>query len=452
MAEITELPLTAQLARQVLEYRTAPLDADVLKAAKHCVLDWTAVALAGVSEPVSTLLRREYAESGRGKVTVIGSSNRFSAADAALVNGATSHALDYDDVHPLIGHPSVAILPAVLAQAEESGSSGADVLRAFIAGYDAACFVGSVVMPSHYDKGFHSTATVGSFGAAIGAGLLLGLDEHQMRVALGLAGTQAAGLKCMFGTMAKPFHAGRAAANGVIAARLARSGFTANPDVIETDQGFAATQSAFDGGGSRPVRFQTGRVKQTLFKYHAACYLTHSSIEAIKRIREQNALHANDVIGVDVHVPRGHLKVCDIKAPKTGLELKFSLAQLAAAAIMGIDTSAIATYTDRTASDAALCALRERVRVHGDHSPGTAAEIVIHTKNDAAHKLSFDTGVPDTDLERQERNLRRKFHSLADAVIGADKASRLRDQIESLERAPSIGGLTALWQCHANGG
>src|ERR1700740_37890 len=122
-----------------------------------------------------------------------------------------------------------------------------------------------MVVRSDYERGFHSTATVGSFGAAAAAGLLLGLDEAQMAVALGLAGTQAAGLKSMFGTMAKPFHAGRAAANGVIAAKLAHSGFTANADVIETEQGFAATQSTFEAAASRPAEFQVGRVKQTLF-------------------------------------------------------------------------------------------------------------------------------------------------------------------------------------------
>jgi 2-methylcitrate dehydratase PrpD len=443
MAESGVVPLTAQLARHLVEYRAAPLEGDVLTVAKHCLLDWTGVALAGIDEPVSTLLRRRYAESSRGSVTVFGSGTGFAAEDAALVNGATSHALDYDDVHPLIGHPSVPILPAVVAVAEELGSSGADTLRAFVAGYDAAAFVGSIVMPSHYDKGFHSTATIGSFGAAVGAGLLLGLDEQQMRVALGLAGTQAAGLKCMFGTMAKPFHAGRAAANGVIAARLARAGFTANPDVIETEQGFAATQSAFEPGSSRP--FQSGRVKQTLFKYHAACYLTHSSIEAIKRLREQHSLRPDDVTEIDVHVARGHLKVCDIKVPRTGLELKFSLAQLAALAVMGIDTAAIGTYSDATAVDAALSALRERVRVHGDHGPGTAADIVIRAKGDV-HKFSFDTGIPDTDLERQGRNLQRKFHSLVDPVLGRDSATRLREAIETLERAPNVGALTKTWR------
>jgi len=441
-----KLPLPAELARRAIAYRAARLEDDVLTVAKHCLLDWTAVALAAIDEPVSTLVRREFAESSRGKVTVMGSDNGFAAADAALVNGTTSHALDYDDVHPLIGHPSVPILPAVLAVAEEVGSSGADTLRAFVAGYDAAAFVGSIVMPSHYDRGFHSTATLGSFGAAVGAGLLLGLDERQMRMALGLAGTQAAGLKSMFGTMAKPFHAGRAAANGVIAAKLARSGFTANADVIETEQGFAATQSAFETASPKPADFQVGRVQQTLFKYHAACYLTHSTIEALKRLREEHSLRPQDIEDVEVHVARGHLKVCNIETPKTGLELKFSIAQLAAASLSGIDTAAIASYSDRTATDPILCALRERVRVHGDRRPGTTADVVVRTRRGSIYEASTDTGVPESDLVRQEQNLGRKFQSLVVPVIGAERAENLRAQIEGLERASNISAMTGHWR------
>ena len=181
-----------------------------------------------------------------------------------------------------MGHPTAAILPAALAVGEAEGRTGMEVLRAFVAGYEAAAFVGSLVMRSHYGRGFHSTATLGSFGAAAAAGLLINLDEAQMAIAFGLAGTQAAGLKSMFGTMAKPFHAGRAAANGVLAARLAARGFTANPRVLEVEQGFIATQSDGPDTAEALLRRPGSIIVETLFKYHAACYLTHSAIEAVK--------------------------------------------------------------------------------------------------------------------------------------------------------------------------
>ena len=351
--------LTAKLARHIVGYRSAGLDRAALTVSKQCVLDWYGVTLAGSNEPVARILREEIATSGQGSSSIVGFNLRCSPVDAALINGATSHALDYDDVHPLIGHPTAAVLPAVLSIAEPKGRSGMDVLRAFIAGYEAAGFVGSLVMRSHYERGFHSTATVGSFGAAAAAGLLLDLDEAQMAVALGLAGTQAAGLKSMFGTMAKPFHAGRAAANGVLAARLAARGFTANPGVLEVAQGFVATQSDCDPSIDVPLLRPGSLVVETLFKYHAACYLTHSSIEAIKLLRRQLSFSGPDVVSIDIHVAPGHLSVCNIASPRTGLETKFSLRHTAALAACGIDTATIQTYSDENALDATLAMVRE---------------------------------------------------------------------------------------------
>jgi 2-methylcitrate dehydratase PrpD len=318
-----------------------------------------------------------------------------------------------------------------------------DVLRAFIAGYDAAGFVGSLVMRSHYERGFHSTATVGSFGAAAAAGLLLGLDETQMAIALGLAGTQAAGLKSMFGTMAKPFHAGRAAANGVLAASLAARGFTANPGVLEVAQGFVATQSDADPSADGPLPRPGSVVVGTLFKYHAACYLTHSSIEAIKLLRAQLPFSGPDVASIDIHVAQGHLSVCNIASPRSGLETKFSLRHTAALAACGKDTAAIQTYSDQNALDATLTGVRERVMVHGDRGAGRDAHVMVKTRDGQTAETSFDVAIPDGDLERQGRRLAAKFHSLADPVVGAERASMLQRQIGKLDEAHDIHVLMA---------
>ncbi|HVI67132.1 MAG TPA: MmgE/PrpD family protein, partial [Bradyrhizobium sp.] len=348
-----------------------------------------------------------------------------------------------DDVHPLIGHPTAAVLPAVLSIAEAKGRSGMDVLRAFIAGYEAAGFVGSLVMRSHYERGFHSTATLGSFGAAAAAGLLLDLDESQMAVALGLAGTQAAGLKSMFGTMAKPFHAGRAAANGVLAARLAARGFTANPGVLEVAQGFVATQSDGDPSVDVPLPRPGSLVVQTLFKYHAACYLTHSSIEAIKLLRQRLSFSGPDVASIDIHVAPGHLSVCNIASPRSGLETKFSLRHTAALAACGRDTAAIQTYSDENALDPTLAMVRERVTVHGDRGAGRDADVMIRTSGGQTAEATFDVAIPDRDLDRQGGRLVAKFHSLADPVIGAERASMLQRQIAKLDEDHDIHVLMA---------
>ena len=433
--------LTLRLARHSVGYRDAKLDAPAITVAKQCILDWFGVTLAGFGEPVARILRDEIAVNSHGRSSIVGSTLTCAPADAALVNGATSHALDYDDVHPLVGHPTAAILPAALAVGQAEGRTGMEVLRAFVAGYEAAAFVGSLVMSSHYARGFHSTATLGSFGAAAAAGLLMNLDDAQMAIAFGLAGTQAAGLKSMFGTMAKPFHAGRAAANGVLAARLAARGFTANPAVLEVEQGFIATQS--DGLETDEAQLpRPGSViVETLFKYHAACYLTHSAIEAVTVLRHQLALNGEDVAAIDVHVPSGHLSVCNIPAPRTGLETKFSLRHTAALAACGKDTAAIETYSDKNAVDSMLTAVRNRVTVHGDRPPGHDARVVIKTLAGQVAETQLDVGIPDTDLDRQGERLASKFCSLAVPVIGVERADKLQRNIASLDTLQNIDAL-----------
>lgn len=434
--------LTSALARHIVGYRAECIDPKAFIVGKQCMLDWFGVTLAGFVEPVAIAVRDEAKLWSHGPCTIVGSRDRVGPEAAALSNGATSHALDYDDVHRNVGHPTVAILPAVLAVAEERKCTGAEALLALIAGAETAAIVGAWAAPSHYAKGFHTTATVCCFGAAAAAGLLLGLDERQMTMALGLAGTQAAGLKSMFGHMAKPFHAGKAASNGVLAARLAAAGVTSHPDVIATTQGFLNTQS----DSAIPARFEPpGRgleIANTLFKYHAACYLTHSAIEAVRRVRE-TGVSPDSIRSIDVHVPRTNLGVCNIPSPATGLETKFSLRHTAAYAATGHVTAAITTYSDANAMDRDLVALRERVNVHGDYKDGAGARVVIR-HGDRTTEMEVDVGVPETDLDLQARRLREKFDSLAAPVLGEAAAQRLMTAIETFERQVDISGTLAL--------
>src|SRR5580692_2504284 len=246
ITDIAAQGLTHALAEQARTLRHSDLPAEICTLAKQCLLDTIAVSLPGAADPLTGMLLAEMEEhGGKAEATVIGHAARLPAASAALVNGAAGHALDFDDVNMAMpGHPSVAILPALLALAEARGASGADVIAAFVAGYELQCRIGRTIAPGHYDVlGFHSTATVGSFGAAASCAHLLGLDQSKFAVALGIAGTQAAGLKSMFGTMCKPLHAGKASYHGLMAAKLALRGFTAREDILECRQGFASTHS-----------------------------------------------------------------------------------------------------------------------------------------------------------------------------------------------------------------
>jgi 2-methylcitrate dehydratase PrpD len=433
---------TRRLAKHVLAYRDAPLPPQARQVAKQCILDWYAVTLAACDEPLVKILREE--TDCAGPCSIVGATQRCSPGDAALINGAASHALDYDDCHHYVGHPTVGVFPAVLAVSEWQGRSGEEALRALVAGVETSAVVGSLALQEHYERGFHGTGTLGAFGAAAATGLLLGLDEEQMTMALGLAGTQAAGLKSMFGTMAKPLHAGKAAANGVLAARLARRGFTAHDDVLDADQGFLATQ-----GRARPsdeARFETpgGFIVETLFKYNAACYLTHSTIESVRNLVRSHGLAPDDIAAVDIHVSPRHLSVCNILDPSTGLEIKFSLRQTAALAALGVDTAAIDTYSDANANRPDAVALRERITVHGD-DPGevTAAEVQIATKSGARLTLREDVGLPTRDFMAQQVRLEEKYRSLAQPVLGAEDAERLLEAILTLEKVSDMRQLAA---------
>lgn len=425
--------LTRLLARTALSYSTTTLPQDALTVAKQCVLDWFAVTLAGSREDAAVMLAAELTSPVSGPCSVIGQTARLSIHDAALANGTASHALDFDDVNRMMsGHPTVAVFPAVLAVAEAEGRSGHDAIVAFVGGYEIACIVGAQVSPSHYVGGFHATGTVGAIGAAAAAGLLMNLDEERMEHALGLAATQSAGLKAMFGSMAKPFHAGKAAANGVLAARLAARGFTAQRGALEADQGFVSALSM--EAPRAPVIPDAGtEIVNTLFKYHAACYLTHSTIDALTILRDSLQFSQDDVAAVDVHVAPGHLTVCNIADPSCGLEAKFSLRHAAALAICQRDSSALATFADEPSRDPEIARVRQCVTVTGDMPAGGAVRVSVRTKSGKVHEIEHDTGVVERDLARQGGRIAAKFKSLAEPVIGVDRAARLMAQVMDLE-------------------
>src|SRR5712691_5338464 len=293
--------VTRTLAERAAAVSYEALPEPVRALARQCVLDYYGVALAGADDPLVAILLDEFLEAGGGEqAAIIGHPARLPVLAAALVNGAIGHALDYDDVNlAMPGHPSVAILPGLLALAEERRSSGREVIAAFVAGYETACRIGMALRPGHYNLGFHATGTVGVFGAAAACARLLGLDAAATAQALGIAGTQAAGLKSQFGTMCKPFHAGKAAQNGLLAARLAARGFSSRPDTIECGQGFAATHGP-DFAPEAALATPPGgfHLFGNLFKYHAACYLTHAPIECGRQLREAHRLAPEQIARV----------------------------------------------------------------------------------------------------------------------------------------------------------
>lgn len=215
-AQPNQIPVTKNITDFVAALRYENLPEPAVELAKHCFLDWLGVTIAGSREPLVGLLREQAEEEGGNPLcSLIGSGQKCAPSWAALINGAASHALDFDDVVSAMGgHPSVPVFPALVASADIHQTSGQAFITAFIAGFETECRVGTLAAPEHYARGFHATGTVGTFGAAAACAHLYQLDSNAWQIAFGLAAAQAAGLKCMFGTMTKPFHAGKAAANG----------------------------------------------------------------------------------------------------------------------------------------------------------------------------------------------------------------------------------------------
>jgi 2-methylcitrate dehydratase PrpD len=405
-----------------------------LQMARFSLFDWMVCARAGVDEPVARIVRDLVLdEGGRPQATLAGTGEKVPPRAAALSNGTTSHALDYDDTHfAHVGHPSVGIYPAALAVGELVDAPAARVAEAFLVGAEASCRIGMVLGRGHYDRGFHQTATAGAFGATVAAGRLIGLDDAQMANALGLVATRASGLKSQFGTMGKPFNAGISASNGVEAALLASRGFVSARDGVGGPQGFVDTHAdsvdeAAAWADPPPGRFVFEDVK---YKFHACCHGTHAMIEALAKLRRDGA-----TVGVEQVTLRTNprwLKVCDIKDPRTGLELKFAYGYLAAMVIDGVDTAAETTYTDALAADPRLGALSAKVKVLSDPSVSDTGAIVSITgaagTADAAHDLSDP--IP---AETIAAGLRAK----ARAVIGGAAADKLWSAVEALDGLPA---------------
>jgi 2-methylcitrate dehydratase PrpD len=424
------------------------LPGEPLVVAKQCLLDWLGVTLSGSREPLSAVLVAELVDEGDAgrQATLIGRGDRASAVTAALVNGAAGHALDFDDTHlRMIGHPTAPVAPAVLALAEREERSGAELVSAFVSGVEVECRLGVLVGPSHYARGWHATGTLGTFGAAAACARLLGLGEEGWSYALGIAGTQAAGLKGVFGTMCKPLHAGKAAANGLLSAALAARGFTSNPEIVEAHQGFAATHAeSLTGLEALETLEDRYLIRETLFKYHAACYLTHGVIEGALLLRRRHEIAPNNVATVDVEVDPEVLDVANIEAPRTGLEGKFSLRAVTAMALLGDDTSDPAAYSDERMAASELIALRDRVRVRADEAAPASGSVRLRTTDGRELVASVDTTVPAADLDLQQERLRAKFRALAGPVVGEDRAEALAEMVDRLEKLDRVGELTRM--------
>ena len=450
------------ITKRIAEYVTATdiedFPTDAIEAAKGAIMDCLACTLAGSRESLSDILCRYVAAEGSALIaSVVGRGFRTSAANAALLNGAMAHALDYDDITQITKtHPTAVLLPASLAVAEEFGASGKDMLLGYMSGFEVACAVGESLSEAYYDDlGWHPTGPLGAVGAAAAASRIMALDPEQTAMAVSLAASQASGLRQNFGTMTKPFHAGDAARAGVVSAKLVREGFTASEDALEGRFGFIR---AFSGGQG----FDSERVAQNLgnkcylvesgieIKKYPCCGSAHLALDAIFDLLSQAAIDPEAVDRIDVMVDFDPPRSLIHPRPVSSLEGKFSMQYCLAAALLDRRVG-LPSFTDEQVLRPEAQALIPRIdmrRIPGNEGKPSWTEgyhqVDVQMKNGSvlrqqAHRANSGAlrGVTMEDI-------REKFRDCASQLLSEATTAEVLSRLELLEEGEPVSGLADL--------
>jgi 2-methylcitrate dehydratase PrpD len=428
----TTVAPSTQLAEFAANLQFSDIPEAVVRRAEDLLLDWFGSALAGkVGRPVQTI-EAIACDMGpqEGRAEVLISRRMTSPLFAALVNGASSHYAEQDDVHNgSVFHPAAVVFPAALAIAQDRGCSGEDLITAAVAGYEAGIRIGEFLGRSHY-RIFHTTGTAGTVAAAVAAARLMGLNAQQMQHAIGSAGTQAAGLWEFLRDAAdsKQLHTGKAAADGLLAALLAEKGFTGAKQVLEGPQGLGAGMSR----DADPARLTDGlgqrwATSETSFKFHASCRHTHPAADALQQAMRIHGLRASDITEVITHVHQGAIDVLGrVIAPETVHQAKFSMGTVLG--IIALHDKAGVSEFERHYLDPAVADFRVRVKmvldaeVDGAYPERWIGKVTIHTRDGRVlhGRVDEPKGDPGNTLSRPE--LEQKALALADFGGAASEA------------------------------
>lgn len=462
-AEAKPPAATSYVADFIVNTRYGDVPAEVIELARKSILDGLGLALSGSVAETGEIVRKYLTSTGmNGGATVIGSALKAPVRFAALANGVGIHADDYDDtqlavakdrVYGLLTHPTAPTLPAALALAETRTMTGKDLLLAYNVGVEVETKISEAINPRHYEDGFHSTGTAGVFGAAATAAKLMGLDRERVLRALGIAGSEAAGLRENFGTMTKPFHAGRAAESGVVAAEFAALGWTAAEDILEAPRGFfEAAGGGWDPGAimgklARPWTFISPGIS---IKPSPSGSLTHPGIGEMLRLIRENRITADQVVSVDVGTNKNMPNALIHHQPTDNLQAKFSMEFCMASALL-YGSVGLGQFNDEVVNRPAV---QETIgRVHFGVSPVAEAAgydkmttiIDIHMKDGRtiSGRADFAKGSPSNPMSYDE--VAAKFVDCATYAKWPESKSRaIVAMVRKLEDVPDVGALTKL--------
>ena len=441
------MDVTAMLAKFVssLSYESIPPKA--METVKIAVRDCLGVALAGSREEDAKIcaeIARQ--ENAKEETSVIGQRFKTSALNAALANGTAAHALDFDHSFTLMGQPTAPIIPAIFALGESLGASGRRMIEAYVAGYEVTAKLVHSLRDSTHD-GWHAPSTLGSFGAAAGCGKLLGLSAAQIEMALGITASMAGGVVANFGTMTKPLHVGLGARNGVLAAKLARGGYTANAKAIESGFGFYQVLHQDAPIDEQPIE-EIGRSFSLLsdglrIKPYPCGGLTHQVIDAVLEFRAKHGLSPEMIEAVDVDVVKHTFDRIVFRVPQTGIQGKFCMPYLVSRAIsdgrIGLDI-----FTDEAVRDQKILKLAERVQMRLDTNlkkidpAGRPCRVTVRLKNGQSYTCEAQHAKGGPEFPMTEAELEAKFFDCAKEAMPVDMAQQALDYVARLETLDNI--------------
>lgn len=443
---------TAQLAKFTAEMEFDKLPPQAVLMAKQCLLDWLGVALRGAHEEPARILRETALKMcGTGESTVFdGGSRRVDPVSAALVNGAASHTLDFDDLHnPSIIHLATVVIPAAVAVAEACHKSGKALLTAICAGYEAGARAGEAIIPESYFY-WHTTGTAGIFGSAAASASLLELDAQQTNMCLGSAGTQAAGLWEFLkeGAMSKALHAGRAASAGVFSAYLAQSGFTAASKILEGEKGFcpALSEAPKIEKITQNLSYGDLKIQHNSFKPYACCKHAHAAVYGAQTLRGSHGIKPEDIDCVEIRVNNITDFLINNPAPQNVYGCKFSIQYCVAAALV-YGKAGVDEFNARARGSTVMQKIMDKISVvkeekqellNRENPAKLASEIIIKMKDGAKYQMQVDypKGDPDNPMTWEESNA--KFIALAEPVCGCRKAEKLSAYIKNIDEISDI--------------
>ena len=446
------MPLTQEISRFVAGLTFEQLPAEAVEITRTGFIDTIATMIAGAHDDAPQLLRKAL-NPPPGEATLYFTGETASAPEAAWINGTAAHALDYDDV-AVRGHPSTVLVPAILAEAEDLGLSGNDMIAAYVAGYETWAELARRDPGHHHSKGWHPTGIFGAIAAAAACARLRRLDGARTSHALGVAASQSAGLMANFGTMTKPFHAGRAAHSGLVSARLADAGFTAAPDALEHPQGFLAAVSP-EGLVDRESPAALGRdwhiVRNRLsIKKYPACYGAHRALDGMLDLLEKRPLKPDEIARITTSISKTRALILRNHRPQTGLEGKFSMEFAMAAAVIARRAS-LAEFTDGFVRRPDVQALMRRVEIETNENydpevSGAAVFDQVRVELNSGETIAGDEvrrARGAAELPLGEAELFDKFRTCLDAGHARIAPEHLFDRLRNLENI-SARELTAV--------